>query len=463
MRYACHLVLSGLTITSTLATAQDASKDTAPKSAVVADNPDPKAITALEHARMAIKSLTRVSYSARSVVEGKNSESAPVYTAEVQAARAEAGGWKLAATGAAGSAKDGDKNSTPFKVGYDGAIAWSIKDADKVVLEKPASDADRLAQFFKEQGAGHIIAWEMLADSPFTFEGWVPSLTETKDVEGTVCEVVVLHRAANNPPAGDADTDSQLRLSLGKDDHLPRRIDRVREVPAEPKGAPNLLTRSLLIRKLATEDKATAGSFLSNPPDGYAIREVSDRQVRKPSKLESKPDRKAAPQGGLIDHDPELLAVGTKIPDFKLKDAKGNEMTPASYKGKILVIDFWGSWCPPCRAAMPGIQKLHEKYKDKPVVVVGFNSEHQPNANPAKFMKDNGYTYGLVLNSEKIAPKFKVPGWPTFYVFSPEGKVLWGGVGADPRAEETMSHYIDEALKAMDGGEKKDAPADEKK
>lgn len=459
MRHVLPVVAVALLTFSSPLLAQDAKPKDMPGPAQGADA---KAIAALEGARDAIKKLARLSFAARSTVEGKGSENAPIYTAEVQAARAEAGGWKVAAAGAAASAKDADKSSTPFKVGYDGASAWSIKDADKIVLEKPISDMDRLAQFFKEQGAGHVMAWELITDIPLTFEGWVPAMGESIDVEGTPCEVVTLKRAADNPPAGDADTDTEIRLSLGKADHLPRRIDRVREVPAEHKGPPNLLTRSLVLRKLATDDKATPGSYLSNAPDGYAIREITDRPVRKATKLEQKPERgvnKAA--GGLIDHEADLLAVGAKIPDFKLKDAKGNDVTPATYKGKVLVIDFWGSWCPPCRAAMPGVQKLHEKYAGKPVVVVGFNSERQKNADPAKFMNENGYTYGLVLNAEKVAPKFKVPGWPTFYVFSPEGKVLWGGVGADPRAEETMSHHIDLALKAMEG--KKVGADDEKK
>lgn len=459
MRHALPLIVVAMMSFASPLVAQDAK----PKDPVApAPTADAKALAALESARDAIKKLTRLSFAARSSVDGKGSDNAPVYTADVQAARAEAGGWKLAATGAAGSAKDAEKNSTPFKVGYDGASAWSIKDADKVVLEKPIADMDRLAQFFKEQGAGHVMAWELIADNPLTFDGWVPAMGEAKDVEGIPCEVIVFKRAADNPPAGDADTDTEIRLSLGKDDHLPRRIDRVREVPAEHKDPPNLLTRTLVLRKLAADDKAISGSYLSNAPDGYAIREVTDRPVRKATKLEQKQDR-GAPKGagGLIDHEAELLAVGAKIPDFKLKDAKGNEVTPATYKGKVLVIDFWGSWCPPCRAAMPGVQKLHEKYKDKAVVVVGFNFEQKKSSDPAKFMKDNGYTYGLVLSAEKVAPKFKVPGWPTFYVFSPEGKVLWGGVGADPRAEETMSHHIDLALKAMEG--KKDGAEEEKK
>ncbi len=444
-------ILASLCLFATTSLAQDTPPNPSAGGAIA---PEPKANAALEKARKAVQGLTRLSYAARSSVEGKGSENAPIYTAEVQATRAEAGGWKVAATGSAGTAKD-EKGGTGFKVGYDGATAWSIKDSDKVVLEKAVGDMERLSQFFKEQGAGHVVAWEMLADVPLIFEGWIATMVEGREVDGTPCEVVVLKRAANNPPAGDADTDTEVRLSLGTDDHLPRRIDRVRDVPTE-KGAASRLTRSLVLRGLATEGKAAPGAYLSNAPEGYAIREIADRPARPTIKVEPKAERSTPrAKGPLIEHDDSLLAVGAKMPEFKLKDARGNEVTAATYKGKVVVVDFWGSWCPPCRAAMPGVQKLHEKYKDKGVVVVGFNSERQKNANPEKFMKEHGYTYGLVLNAEKVAPKFKVPGWPTFYVFSAEGKVLWGGVGADPRAEETMSHYIELALKGMEGGEKK--------
>ncbi|CAG0990819.1 partial glutathione peroxidase, partial [Anaerolineae bacterium] len=132
---------------------------------------------------------------------------------------------------------------------------------------------------------------------------------------------------------------------------------------------------------------------------------------------------------------------------WTLKDGDGKDVKLSDYKGKVVVLDFWGSWCPPCRAAMPGIQKIHEKYKEKGVAVVGMNYERNAAANPAKFMKDNGYTYGLVLKADTIADKYKVNGWPTFYILDKEGKVLWSAVGHDPSHEGQMAKVIEEALK----------------
>src|SRR5947199_8917493 len=69
-----------------------------------------------------------------------------------------------------------------------------------------------------------------------------------------------------------------------------------------------------------------------------------------------------------------LLAVGATAPDWELSDADGKLQTLAQYRGKIVVLDFWATWCGPCAEVMPQMQKLHEKYKDRGVTVFGVSS-----------------------------------------------------------------------------------------
>lgn len=89
-------------------------------------------------------------------------------------------------------------------------------------------------------------------------------------------------------------------------------------------------------------------------------------------------------------------------------------------------MDFWGTWCPPCRMAMPAIQKVHEKFKGKPVVVLGLNFEQRASADPAAFMKTNGYTYELLLKADSILDDYQVEAFPTLIVIGMDGKVtLW--------------------------------------
>ncbi len=66
-----------------------------------------------------------------------------------------------------------------------------------------------------------------------------------------------------------------------------------------------------------------------------------------------------------------------------MKDPAGKSVSLKSLRGKIVLLDFWATWCGPCRMAMPGLQKLHDRYKDKPVAIYGVNCrERRPDANP---------------------------------------------------------------------------------
>src|SRR5258708_34172469 len=73
----------------------------------------------------------------------------------------------------------------------------------------------------------------------------------------------------------------------------------------------------------------------------------------------------------------KLLAVGATAPDWELSDADGKLQTLAQYRGKVVVLDFWATWCGPCTKVMPQIQKLHEKNKDKGVAVFCVSSWDQ--------------------------------------------------------------------------------------
>ena len=90
--------------------------------------------------------------------------------------------------------------------------------------------------------------------------------------------------------------------------------------------------------------------------------------------------------------------------------------------------------------AMPGIQRLHKKFQGKPVEVIGiaFNET----GDPADYMKDRGFTYGLLLNGETIGQKYGISGIPHFFIIGKDGKVLWSAVGHSPRHEKEMAEAI---------------------
>jgi peroxiredoxin len=126
-----------------------------------------------------------------------------------------------------------------------------------------------------------------------------------------------------------------------------------------------------------------------------------------------------------------LLAVGDPAPDWKLTDPEGRAHTLAEYRGRVVVLDFWATWCVPCARVMPRLEKLHRKYGAQGLVVFGVNSFET--GDPAAMMKKKGYTYGLLLKGEELAPAYGVTSLPVVYVIGPDGRVIYAHSGPDQK------------------------------
>lgn len=386
---------------------------------------DARAVELLRASAEAVSRAGMMSFEGASYAKGAMEKGTPRREARVALMKAEAGGWKVLAVGTAEGA--GKKQS--LHVGYDGATARSIDEGEKTVFEQTTADWGEVRMFFASRGAESLVPWIMASEKPMEFGARGALIDGTGEADGQACQIVRVSAGG----AGDAEP-SSVRVYIAEADKLPRRIELIAGESA--KGASGGGARVLELNGLKVGSAATPAAFTIAAPDGYRVKPVGGKEPEKKEK-----PRQQNPRG--------LLATGSAAPDFSLKDPKGKAWTLADYKGKVLVIDFWGSWCPPCRAAMPDIQKIHEKYQGKPVAVVGFNYERQKAADPAKFMKEKGFDYQLLLGAEKVAPNFKVPGWPTFYVVSPDGRILWGDVGHSPDHRKQMEKVIDEALKEM--------------
>lgn len=117
------------------------------------------------------------------------------------------------------------------------------------------------------------------------------------------------------------------------------------------------------------------------------------------------------------------------------------------YKGKVVVMDFWATWCRPCVMAMPGVQKLHDEFAGRPVAVLGVNVSDR--ADPKAFMQSKGYTYGLILNGEAMAQKYNVQGIPRFVVLGVDGKtVIMDKTGYSPDNDKLIAQAIEKELSA---------------
>jgi len=137
--------------------------------------------------------------------------------------------------------------------------------------------------------------------------------------------------------------------------------------------------------------------------------------------------------------------------DFTLTDVEDKERKLADYKGKVLIVDIWGTWCPPCRMEIPHFVELHKRYKDAGLEIVGVNYEEgeaaEVKALIKKFMEENGMTYTCVVGDD--ATRERVPnfeGFPTTLFIDRTGKVRLKEVGYKPLAslEAIVVKLLDE-------------------
>ncbi|MET0263892.1 MAG: TlpA disulfide reductase family protein [Rariglobus sp.] len=134
------------------------------------------------------------------------------------------------------------------------------------------------------------------------------------------------------------------------------------------------------------------------------------------------------------------LPVISKAADWKLKDVNGREVTAADYKGKVVVIDFWATWCPPCRKEIPEYIALQKKYAERGLVILGFSLDELPPAEVKAFGDGMGVNYPLVMANEDTVGAFGgVQGLPTAFLIDREGNVRHVKLGlADPKAYEAL-------------------------
>jgi peroxiredoxin len=120
--------------------------------------------------------------------------------------------------------------------------------------------------------------------------------------------------------------------------------------------------------------------------------------------------------------DLEKLETARKKVDFTLKDISGQSWTLSSLKGKIVVVNFWATWCPPCRKEMPDLQALYAKYKEAGLVVLAISDEKD--AVVKDFIAKSGYSYPILLDSKKkVGAAYSIEGIPHTFIYDRTGKL----------------------------------------
>lgn len=384
---------------------------------------DEAAKARLQDAAGALKAATALRLKAQVVGTGLVASATPASSGDVIMLREpESGAWIVRATGE-GARKPGETKE-PFDVVWFVGSTRYVDHAAKKVHEHPgkprplasvrAADALRLQELTDAEPLRREIASANIA------------FGEATEIGGEPVDVVV---------AG-AGRDIKNRVYISKNDNLPRKIERVFE------GASISGNWGIELTELSRPTDLTPASFAIPVPEGYTEEKVEGK-VATPAR--PAPDAASAP-GATTDplavapSAPGLTATPMTTPaatepapaapavqkaiGFELEDASGKKVTLADYKGNVVLLDFWGTWCIPCRASHKELQQLAEAWKDKPVKIVSLAVRERTREAPIEYMKKGGYTFDLLLNADKVAADYQVKAYPTFVAIGFDGEIL---------------------------------------
>jgi len=208
-------------------------------------------------------------------------------------------------------------------------------------------------------------------------------------------------------PEGAELTDGVITLWIDKDLMIDRQTIMSGKMQGGLMPAPVEMKLKIIKRALKFDVELPDSLFQFTPPEG--ANEVAEFAV---------PGMRT----------PEL--VGKPVPEFRVKTLAGETFDSASLKGKVVLLDFWATWCGPCRREMPTVDKLHQEFKEKDLVVLGLNVG-EDRETVEKYLKSANVTYRVALVEDAgVVSAFQVSALPTYVIINRDGKTVAYQVGS---------------------------------
>lgn len=396
------------------------------------------AVRAVEALRAAVKEAGWITYTARVTTQGPAGRPPMVSEGDVTLERGEGGAWKILVDGSWRRGAGEEAKTTPVHVAYDGQRARALRESSREVAEVIGPLPAELMAFFAAERAGLPVLWELISGEPLSAAKPDRVRDEgERQADGQACRVVRLTLTLPERQAG-ADPIDVLggRYVLSNIDGFPRRVERfgptMKGAPAPGGAQADQPIRTVEISKVTLGQGSSRASFAIEPPAGYALRAARGRSV---------PPERPAQAGG----ESTLLALGSPAPALALSDASGAKRSLEDFKGRPVVVEFFGSWCSWCAKTVPLMERVRERFKDGKAEVLGVSCERSDKADPAAFLKEHGGGYTLLTGGCEAAKAYRVASWPTVYVIDPAGKIVLAHEGFDPALDEKIAKALEAA------------------
>lgn len=142
------------------------------------------------------------------------------------------------------------------------------------------------------------------------------------------------------------------------------------------------------------------------------------------------------------------LKAGDRLPDFQMQTLDGQQLKASSLKGKVVIIDFWATWCPPCRVATKVFNELQSQYGSRGLVIIGASvSEKLPdNSAVTEYVREMKVRYLITVKNDRLLKPWGVDGLPTTLLIDRSGVIRWLEVGVSPSFQADLKAQIEKVL-----------------
>jgi len=131
--------------------------------------------------------------------------------------------------------------------------------------------------------------------------------------------------------------------------------------------------------------------------------------------------------------------------DFSLQDTNGKTVRLSDQKGKVVLLEFWATWCPPCRESVPGLEKLHKTYKDKGLVVLAVSMDVGGWDEVKSFVSERHISYTVLKGTEDVADAYRVRAIPMMMILNKEGNIAkrYLGMASDEEVDADIKALLE--------------------